>query len=93
MIGTFLVLQALEEDLLEQKSSRDYISKTGNDLIMKAPSSAKAEKLEGDLKEVTDKWNSVSMAMKKRVEELENAIEQLQEYEVKAATKQRKVCL
>ena len=67
---------------MEQKSSRDYISKTGNDLIQKAPSSSRADKLEADLKEVTDKWNHVSMAMKKRVEELGSATEQLKEYEV-----------
>lgn len=49
---------------------------------MKAPSSARATKLEADLKIVTDKWNSVSMSMQDRVQELENAIQQVQEYEV-----------
>ena len=74
--------QTLQEDLREQKSSRDYINRTGNDLIMKAPSSEKAEKLESDLKIVTQKWNGVSAAMENRVQELETAIQQLKEYEV-----------
>ena len=75
-------LQTLGEDLHEQRTSRDYISKTGNDLILKAPSSEKAEKLEADLKIVTKKWNSVSASMETRINELETACEQLKEYEV-----------
>ncbi|XP_053396069.1 dystrophin-like isoform X7 [Mercenaria mercenaria] len=73
--------KTLGEDLREQRTSRDYISKTGNDLILKAPSSEKAEKLEADLKIVTKKWNSVSAAMETRINELETAVEQLKEYE------------
>lgn len=72
----------MQDDLSEQKSSRDYISKTGNDLISKAPSSEKAEKLEADLKAVTAKWNTVSVNMETRINELEAAISQLKEYEV-----------
>lgn len=77
------VFQILGEDLKEQRTSRDYINKTGNDLIVKAPSSEKAEKLEADLKIVTKKWNSVSAAMETRIHELETAVEQLKEYQVK----------
>ena len=66
----------------EQKGSRDYINKTGNDLVLKAPSSDKAEKLEADLKTVSKKWSTVSSAMETRINELETAVEQLKEYEV-----------
>ncbi|XP_052810329.1 dystrophin-like isoform X2 [Mya arenaria] len=71
----------LNEDLQEQRSSRDYLTKTGNDLIMKAPSSVKAAQLESDLKTLNNKWNTVSMAMETRIQELESAIEQLREYD------------
>ena len=49
---------------------------------MKAPSGDRAEKLESDLKIVTEKWNSVSGGMETRIRELETTIEQLKEYEV-----------
>ena len=78
----FVLIQTLREDLREQKGSRDYINKTGNDLISKAPSSEKAVRLEADLKIVTKKWNTVSSAMETRINEVEAAVERLREYEV-----------
>ena len=75
-------LQTLREDLTEQRTSRDYVNKTGNDLIMKAPPGEKAEKLEQDLKAVNKMWGEVSLAMEERIRFLEETIEQLKEYEV-----------
>ena len=75
-------IQSLNEDLQDQRSSRDYILKTGSDLIGKAPSSERAARLEADLHMLNNKWNTVCVAMETRINDLETAIEQLKEYEV-----------
>ncbi|XP_052240299.1 dystrophin-like isoform X2 [Dreissena polymorpha] len=72
--------KTLGEDLHEQKSSRDYLSRTGSDLISKGASGEKASKLETDLKLLTSRWNSVSAAMETRIRDLETAVQQLKEY-------------
>ena len=74
--------QTLREDLREQRTSRDYVNKTGNDLIKKSSPGEKAEKLEQDLKAVNKMWSEVSTAMEERLRYLEESIEQLKEYEV-----------
>ena len=80
MITSFF--QTLREDLKEQRTSRDYLNKTGNDLILKAQPGEKADKLEKDLKEVNKLWSDVSVAMEERIRYIEEIIEQLKEYEV-----------
>ena len=77
-----VLFQTLREDLKEQRTSRDYVNKTGNDLIMKASPGEKAARLEQDLKAVNKMWGEVTVAMEERLHFLEETIEQLKEYEV-----------
>ena len=58
------------------------MNQTGNDLIMKASPSEKADKLEQDLRAVNKMWGEVTVAMEERLKFLEETIEQLKEYEV-----------
>ena len=60
----------------------EYITRTGTDLVQKADSEKKAEKLRGDLDNLTMRWTDVSSNIDQRVDKLETTITQMRQYQV-----------
>ncbi|XP_069136952.1 dystrophin-like isoform X1 [Argopecten irradians] len=73
--------RSLQTDLQDHISSLDYINKTGQDLLSKAPTEDKARKLNKDLKDLNSRWSHVSSVIDERLEKLERAIGQLKQYQ------------
>lgn len=78
----YLLLQELQKDVDEHKSSLEYINKTGQDLLAVA-SEEKTEKLRADLQELNSRWIKVTASITERIGKLEKVISHLKQFQVK----------
>ena len=84
-------MQELQADIEDHVGNLDYINKTGAELVAKAPSDEKVEKLEHELKRLNTRWGTITTAVDERVDTLETALEQLQQYQVSTQLQQYQV--
>ncbi|XP_013413171.1 dystrophin isoform X2 [Lingula anatina] len=71
----------LQGEVTENLSNKEYISSTGEVLVERAASEEKAKKLQGELEELTARWNAMASTIADTVVKGEQGIERLKQYE------------
>ena len=78
-----ICLQELKRDMDDHAANKEYINRTGHELISRYPTDM-AGVLEADLSSLNSRWQAVSTAIEQRQARLEKAISQMKEYQVVA---------
>ena len=73
--------QELKRDMDDHSANKEYINRTGHELIARYPTDM-AGVLEADLSSLNTRWQAVSTAIEQRQARLEKAISQMKEYQV-----------
>jgi hypothetical protein len=66
-----LVVQELQKTIEEQQNSFHYVNTTGQELINRAGSETKSQRLKDELQELNARWNDIPVILDERQKKLQ----------------------
>lgn len=82
VIHDYHVWQELEVDLADHLSNLEYIQQTGQELVSKADSQERADRLQSDLQDLNNRWATISEGLHSRITKIHQGIQQIKHFQV-----------